>query len=40
MAAPLNWHFGGPMIADKILFVDDEPAILDGYRRLLYPSLQ
>lgn len=24
------------MIADKILFVDDEPAVLDGYRRLLH----
>jgi DNA-binding NtrC family response regulator len=36
MAARLNWHFGGPTIADKILFVDDEPAILDAYRRLLH----
>jgi response regulator RpfG family c-di-GMP phosphodiesterase len=23
-------------MADKILFVDDEPAVLDGYRRMLY----
>jgi FixJ family two-component response regulator len=25
-------------MADKILFVDDEPAVLEGYRRVLYPE--
>jgi FixJ family two-component response regulator len=28
------------MIADKILFVDDEPAVLDGYRRMLHYVFQ
>ncbi len=27
-------------MADKILFVDDEPAVLDGYKRVLYPEFQ
>jgi FixJ family two-component response regulator len=26
------------MMADKILFVDDEPAVLEGYKRILYPE--
>ncbi len=25
-------------MADKILFVDDEPAVLEGYKRILYPE--
>lgn len=25
-------------MADKILFVDDEPAVLEGYKRILYPD--
>ena len=25
---------------DKILFVDDEPAVLEGYKRILYPEFQ
>jgi CheY-like chemotaxis protein len=28
------------MMADKILFVDDEPAVLEGYKRILYPEFQ
>ena len=27
-------------MADKILFVDDEPTILEGYKRVLYPEFQ
>src|ERR1035441_9934583 len=27
-------------MSDKILFVDDEPAVLDGYRRTLYKDFQ
>ena len=27
-------------MADKILFVDDEPAVLDGYRRSLYKEFR
>jgi FixJ family two-component response regulator len=27
-------------MADKILFVDDEPAVLEGYRRVLYPEFE
>jgi CheY-like chemotaxis protein len=27
-------------MTDKILFVDDEPAVLEGYRRILYPEFQ
>ena len=27
-------------MADKILFVDDEPAVLDGYRRMLYKEFE
>ena len=27
-------------MADKVLFVDDEPAVLDGYRRLLYREFE
>jgi CheY-like chemotaxis protein len=28
------------MMTDKILFVDDEPAVLEGYKRVLYPEFQ
>ncbi len=28
------------MIVDKILFVDDEPAVLDGYRRMLHREFE
>jgi DNA-binding NtrC family response regulator len=27
-------------MADKILFVDDEPAVLEGYKRILYPEFE
>jgi DNA-binding NarL/FixJ family response regulator len=27
-------------MADKILFVDDEPAVLEGYKRVLYPEFE
>ena len=27
-------------MAEKILFVDDEPAVLDGYRRILHPEFE
>ena len=27
-------------MTDKILFVDDEPAVLEGYKRILYPEFQ
>ena len=27
-------------MTEKILFVDDEPAVLDGYRRSLYKDFQ
>jgi CheY-like chemotaxis protein len=27
-------------MAERILFVDDEPAVLDGYRRILYPDFE
>ena len=27
-------------MADRILFVDDEPAVLEGYKRILYPEFQ
>lgn len=27
-------------MADKILFVDDEPAVLDGYRRMLHREFE
>ena len=27
-------------MADKILFVDDEPTVLEGYKRVLYPEFQ
>ena len=26
------------IMADRILFVDDEPAVLEGYKRILYPE--
>ncbi len=28
------------MMTDKILFVDDEPAVLEGYKRILYPEFK
>src|ERR1700760_2995799 len=28
------------MMTKKILFVDDEPAVLEGYKRILYPEFQ
>jgi DNA-binding NtrC family response regulator len=28
------------MMAEKILFVDDEPAVLEDYKRILYPEFQ
>jgi response regulator RpfG family c-di-GMP phosphodiesterase len=28
------------MMTDRILFVDDEPAVLEGYKRILYPEFQ
>jgi CheY-like chemotaxis protein len=28
------------MMTEKILFVDDEPAVLEGYKRILYPEFQ
>ena len=27
-------------MADKVLFVDDEPSVLEGYKRVLYPEFQ
>src|SRR5208283_3153543 len=36
MSAPNSVRVGGGIAMEKILFVDDEPAALDGYRRVLY----
>jgi len=30
----------GILMAEKILFVDDEPAVLEGYKRILYPEFE
>src|ERR1700748_1557187 len=33
-------HELGTGMAEKILFVDDEPAVLEGYKRVLYPEFE